>query len=95
MTSGWLIHYQGNKKKGMPFTAPLIIISSWGLGQVCRKVNHMSRRSRHWYSKGCIESNRAPLDNRHVNFLNCASRVYTDRDSIGEHETKCVMYFKQ
>ena len=42
--SGWLTSYQGKQQKGRPLTSPLIrTITSWGLGQVCRKVSHVSR----------------------------------------------------
>ena len=42
--SGWLMSYQGNQQRGMPLTTPLIeTVISWGLGQVCRKVSHVSR----------------------------------------------------
>lgn len=49
--SGWLTGYQGDQQKGTPLTTPLInhrsgdssdlnirTITSWGLGQVCRRL---------------------------------------------------------
>ena len=42
LTSGGLISYQGNQQRGTPLTAPWIrTITSWGLGQVLRKVSHV------------------------------------------------------
>ena len=39
-----LAHYQGNQQMGIPLTGPLIRkITSWGLGQVRRKVSHVSK----------------------------------------------------
>lgn len=44
LRSGWLISYQGNQQRGMLLIAPLTItITSWGLGQVPRKVSHVCR----------------------------------------------------
>ena len=43
ITAGWLISYQGNQQRDTPLTTPLISYPNWGLGQVCRKVSHLSR----------------------------------------------------
>ena len=44
LTSDALISYQGNQQRGTSFTAPLIrTITSWGLGQVSRKVSQVSK----------------------------------------------------
>ena len=44
LTSGGLISYQGNQQRGTSLTAPLIrTITSWGLGQVPRKVSQVSK----------------------------------------------------
>ena len=44
LMSGGLISYQRNQQRGTPLTAPLIrTITSWGLGQVHRKVSPVSK----------------------------------------------------
>ena len=44
LTAGGLISYQGNQQRGTPLTTPSIrIITSWGLGQVRRKVSQVCK----------------------------------------------------
>ena len=53
LMSGWLISYRGNQQRGRALTAPLIrTISSWGLEQVCRKFNYVSRV---WVKQAVVE----------------------------------------
>ena len=62
LISGWLISSQGNQQRGMPLTAPLIrTVTRWGLGQVGRKVSHVSWESWHSSSRGYTESERTVL----------------------------------
>ena len=43
ITSGWLIIYQGNQRRGTPLTSRLLRVTGWSLGRVCRKVTWGSR----------------------------------------------------
>lgn len=43
LMSGGLLSHRRNQQRGMPLTVPLIsMLISWGLGQVHRKVSHVS-----------------------------------------------------
>ena len=66
LISGEFISYQGNQQRGTPLPTPLMrTITSWGLGQVLRKVSWGvglgCRGSRHWSIRGWTESKRAAI----------------------------------